>query len=63
MGGHWDARNGEWLVAPHSGNHTFFQGEGAAYLEGLVFINGVRSHTILGSPLFLNYAVQRDLVL
>jgi hypothetical protein len=60
MGGHWDERDREWTVRPHSGNYNFFEGGVAAYLEGLIFINGVRSSTILGSPLFLNHAIQNN---
>lgn len=61
MGGSWSERVKEWHVGPHSGNHQFFEGDIHAFLEGLLFVNGVRGKTIYASPLFLNYAIQDGL--
>jgi hypothetical protein len=61
MGG--SSHGGEWSVHPHSGNHHFFQGEVDAWFEAVVFINGIRGNTILGTPLFLVHSFDPDLVL
>jgi hypothetical protein len=53
MGGSWDEHAGEWRVNPHSGNEHFFSGAADAWFETLVFVNGIKGDTILGSPLFL----------
>ena len=53
MGGHWDEKDKEWSVTPHSGNHHFFSGESSMWATALIFITGVRGKTIMGTPLFL----------
>jgi hypothetical protein len=53
MGGRLDQKSLEWEVRPHSGNHHFFEGSTSCYLDSLLFINGVRDNTIMGTPLFL----------
>jgi hypothetical protein len=63
MGGSWDERDQEWDVHPHSGNTHFFNGEVDTWLEALVFINGIRGKTILGTPLFVVHAPNPTLVL
>jgi hypothetical protein len=63
MGGHWQQDSAEWNVHPHSGNHHFFQGEVDAWFEGVVFINGIRGDTILGTPLFLVHSFDPNLVI
>lgn len=63
MGGSWHEREGEWSVHPHSGNHHFFAGEVDAWFETLVFVNGIRGNTILGTPLFLVHSVDPELTL
>jgi hypothetical protein len=63
MGGHLDARSREWDVLPHSGNHHFFAGEVDAWFETVVFINGMKESTILGTPLFLANSSDPEIVL
>ncbi|MFH9061665.1 hypothetical protein ACH4GM_10690 [Streptomyces coeruleorubidus] len=63
MGDHRMGDSQVFEVHPHSGNYHFFEGGEPAYFEGVVFINGVRSRTIYGSPLFLNYAQHDGLYL
>jgi hypothetical protein len=55
MGGDWDDKDKEWTVVPHSGNYHFFEGEGEAWFDAFLFINGIRGTTIMGTPLFLIY--------
>jgi hypothetical protein len=55
MGGSWNERDQEWDVHPHSGNHHFFSGDTDAWFDALLFVNGVRGKTIMGSPLCLAY--------
>jgi hypothetical protein len=56
MGGEMDVRRSEWDVHPHSGNYAFFEGESDAYLRGVLFLNGIRGNTIMGTPLCLVYS-------
>jgi hypothetical protein len=61
MGGSWDERAREWHVHPHSGNYHFFNGDCDAWFDSLIFINGMRGKTIMGTPLFLVYATNPSL--
>jgi hypothetical protein len=63
MGGSWHEHDHEWDVHPHSGNHHFFNGEVDTWLDAVVFVNGIRGKTILGTPLFLVYSPNPTLVL
>jgi len=63
MGGHWDERDKEWEVSPHSGNWRFFQGEEELWFDSLLFINGRRGNTIMGTPLFLMHSTDPTLVI
>jgi hypothetical protein len=63
MGGHWSDADKEWSVSPHSGNGRFFNGDIPAHFDALLFINGVHSKTIFGSPLFLSHSAQPGLKL
>jgi hypothetical protein len=63
MGGQLDERRREWEVHPHSGNYHFFEGEVDAWFETVIFINGIRGSTILGTPLFLVHSSDPELVL
>lgn len=56
MGGHWDATDNEWSVVPHSGNYHFFEGREEQWFDALIFINGLRNRTIMGSRLVLAYS-------
>jgi hypothetical protein len=61
MGGNWDEGNREWRVHPHSGNYHFFEGHCDAWFDSLIFINGIRGKTIMGTPLFLVYEADPSL--
>ncbi len=61
MGGHWDEYAKEWEVRPHSGNHHFFEGEIDIWFKSLIFINGIKDNTIMGSPLFLIQSIDPNL--
>jgi hypothetical protein len=63
MGGSWKESEKEWSVSPHSGNYHFFKGETEAWFDSLVFLNGIRGNTIMGTPLFLIYGVQPGLTI
>lgn len=63
MGGHWDERDKEWSVSPHSGNWRFFHGEEELWFDSLVFINGRRGNTLMGTPLFLVHTTDPTLVI
>jgi hypothetical protein len=63
MGGSWSDRSREWSVTPHSGNHHFFEGEVDAWFEAVLFVNGIRGNTILGTPLFLVHSFDPNLIL
>jgi hypothetical protein len=60
MGGRWDERDKEYDIHPHSGNAHFFTGETEAWFDALVFLNGVRGKTIMGSPLCLAYGTDPE---
>jgi hypothetical protein len=60
MGGSWDERDKEWDVHPHSGNWHFFKGDTDAWFDALLFINGVRGKTIMGTPLCLAHGNDPD---
>jgi hypothetical protein len=47
----------EWDVHPHSGNYHFFKGETEGFFDSLIFVNGIRGTTIMGTPLFLAGAI------
>lgn len=63
MGGHWHESEKEWEVFPHSGNHHFFSGYTEAWLDSIIFINGIREKTIMGTPLFLTHGQNPNLVI
>jgi hypothetical protein len=63
MGSNWDEHNKEVVVHPHSGNYHFFEGAGDTWFESLIFINGMRNNTIVGTPLFLIHSTDPKLVI
>jgi hypothetical protein len=61
MGGSWDEHDNEWTVHPHSGNYHFFEGDTDAYFRAVLFLNGIRGNTIMGTPLCIAYATNPSL--
>jgi TIR domain len=61
MGGSYDHEAKEIDASPHSGNYHFFSGSVDAWLEGLIFINGMKGMTIFGTPLYLVHAMDSGL--
>jgi len=61
MGGSWDEDDNEWEVEPHSGNYQFFEGATEAYFCCVVFLNGDRGKTIMGTPLCLAHSTDPSL--
>jgi len=53
MGGSFNEREKEWTVHPHSGKYHFFGGGSDAWFDCVLFVNGIRGKTIMGTPLCL----------
>jgi hypothetical protein len=56
MGGSWSSDTKEWYVWPHSGNMHFFSGAIDEWFDCMLFINGIKGRSILGSPLLLAHS-------